>query len=116
MKNEKILVIGAAGQLGSELVAGLWKFYGKENIVATDIKKPEGILREGNFETLDVLNPKSLSALLEKNKFTQVYHLAAVLSATGEKNPEMAWKLNMDSLMHVLQAAVDLKIKKGLLA
>jgi len=112
MKKEKILVIGAGGQLGSELIAGLWKFYGKENVVATDIKEPEGILTQGNFEILDVLNPKNLLALLQKNKFTQLYHLAAVLSATGEKNPEMAWRLNMESLMHVLQAAVDLKIKK----
>ena len=66
MKKDKILVIGAGGQLGSELIAGLWKFYGKENVVATDIKEPEGILTQGNFEILDVLNPKDLLALLQK--------------------------------------------------
>ncbi|HZB12666.1 MAG TPA: NAD-dependent epimerase/dehydratase family protein, partial [Chryseolinea sp.] len=112
MKTEKILVIGAGGQLGTELVAGLWKSYGKENVMATDIKEPKGILAQGDFEILDVLNPENLTTLLKKNKFTQIYHLAAVLSATGEQNPEVAWKLNMDSLMHVLQAAVELKIKK----
>lgn len=112
MKKERILVIGAGGQLGSELIQGLWKFYGKENVIATDIKEPQGILREGNFEILDVLKPKKLSALLQKNKFTHIYHLAAVLSASGEKNPKIAWRLNMESLIHVLDAAVSRKIEK----
>ncbi|HKZ37380.1 MAG TPA: NAD-dependent epimerase/dehydratase family protein, partial [Chryseolinea sp.] len=112
MKKEKILVIGAGGQLGSELTQGLWKYHGKENVIASDIKQPEGILAQGNFEILDVLKPEGLLAFLQKNKFTQVYHLAAVLSATGEKNPKAAWKLNMDSLIHVLDAAVMLKIEK----
>jgi nucleoside-diphosphate-sugar epimerase len=112
MKKEKILVIGAGGQLGSELTQGLWKRHGKENVIATDIKQPQGILAQGNFEILDVLKPEGLLAFLQKNKFTQVYHLAAVLSATGEKNPKAAWKLNMDSLIHVLDAAVMLKIGK----
>jgi nucleoside-diphosphate-sugar epimerase len=112
MKKEKILVIGAGGQLGSELIQGLWKFYGKENVIATDIKEPQGILREGKFEILDVLKPKKLSALLQKNNFTQIYHLAAVLSASGEKNPKIAWRLNMESLIHVLDAAVSRKIEK----
>lgn len=112
MKKERILVIGAGGQLGSELTQGLWKFYGKENVIATDIKQPKGIVAQGNFEILDVLKPKELFTFLQKNKFTQLYHLAAVLSATGEKNPNAAWKLNMDSLIHVLDAAVTLKIGK----
>lgn len=112
MKKEKILVIGAGGQLGSELTQGLWKYHGKENVIATDIKQPQGILAQGNFEILDVLKPEGFVAFLQKNKFTQVYHLAAVLSATGEKNPKAAWKLNMDSLIHVLDAAVTLKIEK----
>jgi nucleoside-diphosphate-sugar epimerase len=109
---EKILVIGAGGQLGSELTQGLWKFYGKQNVIATDIKEPEGVLSAENFEILDVLKPTQLTSLLQKNNFTQIYHLAAVLSATGEKNPKIAWKLNMDSLIHVLDAALALKIKK----
>jgi nucleoside-diphosphate-sugar epimerase len=112
MKKEKILVIGAAGQLGTELIDGLWRFYGKEHVVASDIKEPQGILAEGNFEILDVMKPKKLETILQKGEFTQVYHLAAVLSATGEKNPKSAWRLNMESLIHVLDAAIASKIQK----
>ncbi len=112
MKKEKILVIGAGGQLGTELIQGFWKVYGKDRIIATDIKEPQGILAQGNFELLDVMKPKQLQALLQKNKFTQLYHLAAVLSASGEKNPKSAWRLNMESLIHVLDEAVASKIEK----
>jgi nucleoside-diphosphate-sugar epimerase len=112
MKNEKILVTGAGGQLGSELTQGLWGLYGKENVIATDIKEPQGVLATGNFEILDVLQQKQLSTLIQKNSVTQVYHLAAVLSATGEKNPKLAWQLNMDGLIQVLDAAVEFKVAK----
>ncbi len=112
MKTQKILVIGAGGQLGSELTQGLWNLYGKENVIATDIKPAQGILAEGNFEILDVLNQKNLYSFVQKNNITQIYHLAAVLSATGEKNPKFAWHLNMDGLIHVLDAAVEFKIEK----
>lgn len=112
MKKNKILVIGAGGQLGSELTQGLWKLYGKENVIASDIKDPQGILSGGNFEILDVLNQKSLFSFIKGNNITQVYHLAAVLSATGEKNPKFAWHLNMDGLIHVLDAAVEFKLEK----
>jgi nucleoside-diphosphate-sugar epimerase len=112
MKKEKILVIGAGGQLGTELIQGLWKYYGKEHVVASDIKEPKGMLAQGNFEILDVMKPKNLEILLQTGEFTQVYHLAAVLSATGEKNPKPAWRLNMESLIHVLDAAVASKIQK----
>ncbi len=112
MKNEKILVTGAAGQLGTELIQGLWKYYGKEKVVATDIKEPRGILAEGNFEILDVMKQKNLETLLQGGGFTQIYHLAAVLSATGEKNPKQAWRLNMESLIHVLDASVAARIQK----
>jgi nucleoside-diphosphate-sugar epimerase len=112
MGRQKILVIGAGGQLGSELTQGLWRLFGKENVIATDIKGPEGILGDGDFEILDVLNREKLSALIQKNKFTQIYHLAAVLSATGEKNPNLAWHLNMDGLINVLDASVEFKVSK----
>ncbi|MBL0742328.1 NAD-dependent epimerase/dehydratase family protein [Chryseolinea lacunae] len=112
MGKQKILVIGAGGQLGSELTQGLWRLHGKENVVATDIKDAEGILAEGNFEILDVLKRDAFTSFIQKNKFTQVYHLAAVLSATGEKNPGFAWHLNMDGLLYVLDAAVEYKIEK----
>ena len=112
MTKQKILVIGAGGQLGSELTQGLWKLFGKGNVIATDIRGPEGILGDGDFEILDVLNREKLSALILKNKFTQIYHLAAVLSATGEKNPNLAWHLNMDGLINVLDASVEYKVSK----
>jgi nucleoside-diphosphate-sugar epimerase len=112
MRTDKILVIGAGGQLGAELTQGLWERYGKENVVATDIKAAEGVLASGNFEILDVLNTPQLISLISKNQFTQIYHLAAVLSATGEKNPRLAWKLNMDGLIEVLDAAVAYKVEK----
>jgi nucleoside-diphosphate-sugar epimerase len=69
-------------------------------------------LGDGDFEILDVLNREKLSALIQKNKFTQIYHLAAVLSATGEKNPNLAWHLNMDGLINVLDASVEYKVSK----
>jgi nucleoside-diphosphate-sugar epimerase len=112
MKNGKILVIGAGGQLGSELTQGLWQIHGKENVIATDIKDPQGILAQGNFEILDVLKQKPLFDFIQKNNISEIYHLAAVLSATGEKNPKFAWHLNMDGLIHVLDAAVEYKVKK----
>ncbi|MBX2961764.1 MAG: NAD-dependent epimerase/dehydratase family protein [Cyclobacteriaceae bacterium] len=112
MKKHKILVIGAGGQLGSELTQGLWALYGKENVIATDIKDPQGILAQGNFEILDVLKQKPLFEFIKKNEITQVYHLAAVLSATGERNPKFAWNLNMDGLIHVLDAAVEFKLDR----
>jgi nucleoside-diphosphate-sugar epimerase len=111
-KKQRILVIGAGGQLGAELTQGLWDIYGKQNVTATDVKDPSGILTTGNFEILDVLKQKHLFEFIQKNQFTQIYHLAAILSATGEKNPKFAWHLNMDGLVHVLDAAVEYKVEK----
>jgi nucleoside-diphosphate-sugar epimerase len=108
----KILVIGAGGQLGAELTQALWSRYGRDNIIGTDIKDPGGIVSQYNFEILDVLNQKLLLDFIRKNKITQIYHIAAVLSATGEKNPKFAWHLNMDGLIHVLDAAVEFKVAK----
>ena len=112
MAKQKILVIGAGGQLGSELTQGLWKLHGQENVTATDIKGPQGILSKGDFEILDVLNQEQLNSLVQRKKITQIFHLAAVLSATGEKNPKLAWRLNMDGLVNVLDAAVDHQVSK----
>lgn len=112
MANEKILVIGAGGQLGAELTQGLWQLHGKEHVIATDVKPAVGVLSSGNFEILDVLDTARLNALISGNRFTQIYHLAAVLSATGEKNPKLAWQLNIDGLINVLDAAVINKVSR----
>jgi nucleoside-diphosphate-sugar epimerase len=112
LENVKILVIGAGGQLGSELTLELWSRFGKQNVIATDVKDPGGILARGNFELLDVMNQQQLRDFIRKNSVNQIYHLAAVLSATGENDPKFAWRLNMDGLMHVLDAAMEFRIQK----
>lgn len=107
---EKILLIGSSGQIGTELTEKLQEIYGSENVIASDIKKSASF--SGNFEELDVLDEKRLGEIVEKHKVTQVYLLAALLSATSEKNPQFAWKLNMGSLFNVLELAKEKKIKK----
>ncbi|MEJ2005221.1 MAG: NAD-dependent epimerase/dehydratase family protein [Cyclobacteriaceae bacterium] len=98
---EKILIIGAGGQLGTELTQALRGKFGDDAVVASDIREIPG--HEGPFEKLDAMDMEQLKGLQEKYRFTQIYHLAAILSAKGENNPQFAWKLNMDSLMNVLE-------------
>lgn len=103
---EKIMVIGASGQIGSELVIELRKIYGTGNVWATDIKTPRaGVADEGPFQVLDVMDDKQLIHFVIRNKITQIYHLAAVLSGNAEKLPIQAWNINMDSLMNILEVA-----------
>ncbi len=103
---EKVLVIGAAGQIGSELVVELRKIYGNDNVWATDIKAPSSDVAEsGPFQIMDVMDDKQLIHFVIRNKITQIYHLAAVLSGNAEKLPLQAWKINMDSLMNILEVA-----------
>ena len=107
----KILVIGACGQLGSELTIALREKYGNDNVIATDIRQPQEELNNGPFEHLDILKESSFEEILKKYKITQIYHLAAVLSAKGEQKPLFAWQLNMDSLLKVLEAAREHKLR-----
>ncbi len=110
---DKILIIGSAGQLGTELAEELRKIHGSDNVIASDVKPIEGPLAEGGpTEVLDVLNKQQLGDLLRKYKPSQVYHLAALLSATAEKHPKFGWELNMDGLFNVLDAAIEFKIGK----
>ena len=113
MKNtdEKILIIGAGGQIGVELTAELSKLYGHKNVIPSDLKAPAQP-NENPFEILDALDGKALFELVKKHSITQVYHLAALLSATGEQNPMFAWKLNMESLFHVLDLAKEKHIRQ----
>lgn len=105
MKNRSILVIGASGQLGSELTQALVDRYGSERVLATDIRDPRSWPNGANFARLDVLDRVQLQDLVHKHSVTEIYHLAAVLSAKGERDPHFAWRLNMESLLNVLEVA-----------
>ncbi len=107
---DKILVIGSSGQIGTELTEKLQEIHGTGSVIASDLKKAAN--HQGVFEELDVLDEKKLGEIVAKYKVTQVYLLAALLSATSEKNSQFAWKLNMGSLFNVLDLAKEKKIKK----
>ncbi|RLD30721.1 MAG: NAD-dependent epimerase, partial [Bacteroidetes bacterium] len=110
---ERILVIGSSGQIGSELVLELRKIFGNSNVFATDIKNPTDEVRNGGpFQILDVLDYQNLLHFLVRNKITQVYNLAAVLSGNAEKIPLQAWDINMKALMNTLLAARKSDAKK----
>ncbi len=110
---EKILVIGCAGQIGSELTLELRRMYGDDNVVATDIKPATREITEGGpFEILDVMDTHRLFGTVSRNKITQIYHLAAILSGNAEKKPIASWQINMDSLLNVLELARELKLHK----
>jgi len=111
--SEKILVIGANGQIGTELVITLRSLYTAEQVIASDINNPAYAIRNGGpFEFANVLDKESLHHLFQKHQPTQVYLLAAILSATGEQKPRAAWDLNMNGLLHVLDLAVEFKTAK----
>jgi nucleoside-diphosphate-sugar epimerase len=110
---EKILVIGAAGQLGSELTKSLSDIYGGEQVIATDLNESaRSKFDYCRFEVLDIMNHETAKDLIKKENVKQIYHLAAVLSATGEKKPLFAWHLNMESLLFVLEMAREFKLDK----
>lgn len=110
---DKILITGAGGQLGSELTKALIGLYGNDAIVATDInERSRKVFEDCAFEVLDVMDGDAVKALLKRHRITQVYHLAAILSATGEKKPLMAWGLNMESLLLILEMARELNMEK----
>lgn len=107
---ESILVIGSNGQIGTELVTTLRKAHGDDNVIASDIRRPDyDIKNAGPFEFVNVLDKENLKVIFQKYKPTQVYLLAALLSATGEQNPKLAWDLNMNGLLNVLDFALEYK-------
>ncbi len=114
MKKENIMIIGASGQIGSELTLRLREMYGAGHVFATDLKEPApDILESGPFELLDVMDDKRLIHFAIRHKITQIYHLAAVLSGNAEKLPMQAWHINMNSLLNVLDLAREVEdIKK----
>ncbi|MGB9714331.1 MAG: L-threonine 3-dehydrogenase [Candidatus Bathyarchaeales archaeon] len=106
-KTKKILVTGATGQIGSELTMALREKYGGENVVAAGHKKKpnENLFESGPFEYVDVTDREAIEKVVAKYDVDTIYHLAAVLSAVGEENPQLAWKVNVHSLYHVLEIA-----------
>ncbi|MFC2125816.1 NAD-dependent epimerase/dehydratase family protein [Bacteroidota bacterium] len=109
---ERILVTGSSGQLGSELITELAKIYGLDNIITADIHKPQNHDLEFQFVNLDVINKNLLEDIVRKYNITQIYHLAAILSATGEKHPGLAWQVNIEGLMNVLDVSRHMNVKK----
>ncbi|MCF3111948.1 NAD-dependent epimerase/dehydratase family protein [Niabella sp. CC-SYL272] len=113
MTKEKILVIGASGQIGVELTLALREIYGNNNVVASDLREENPLLKgSGPYVSLDVMNKEMLHVQVIRQNITQIYLLAAILSATGEKNPGLAWHLNMQGLLNVLDIAREEHISK----
>lgn len=108
--SKKILITGANGQLGQVLGAELRKKYGEKAVLSTDIRKLDD--QQGEFEFLDIMNVHRLYELVNDHKITEIYHLAAILSANGEWNPEKTWSVNLDGLLSVFNLAHSCKIKK----
>jgi len=110
---KRILIIGASGQIGTDLTVKLRTKFGNHKVVATDIREDDGTLsKDGPFEVLDAMNYKAIEDVVIRYEITDVYLLAAMLSATAEKFPMRAWNLNMNSLFNVLNLAKEKKIKK----
>jgi nucleoside-diphosphate-sugar epimerase len=109
--SEKILVIGSSGQIGTELVQNLRDIYGIDGVIASDVKVTEQA-KEGPFEVIDVMDAQGLLTIVKRHNITQVYLLAALLSATAEKMPKFAWDLNMQGLFNVLDLAKEKIIRQ----
>ena len=108
---DKILVTGSLGQIGSELVLKLREKHGQENVIASDVRDLED-LSFIPFEKFDVLNYNNIENIVTKYKITKIYHLAAILSANGENNPQLCWNINMNCLVNILEIARIHKLKQ----
>lgn len=108
----KILVTGALGQIGSELSIALKKIYGEKNVITSDLHSSNIKEEFQPYETLNILDKQALATVIKKHEITTIYHLAAILSATGEKNPQLCFDVNIIGLYNVLEVARELKIKQ----
>ncbi len=112
-RDEKILVVGACGQIGVELTLQLRKIHGEGVVIASDLREEHALLKgTGPYVSLDIMNKETFHVLVLRYNITQVYLLAAILSATGEKNPALAWHINMQSLLNVLEVAKEENLAK----
>jgi len=110
---QKVLITGSLGQIGSELMCALHGKLGAGKIIATDVREPwKEILENCNYEKLDVLDAKAVADICKRHKIDTIYHLAAILSATGEQNPQLAWNVNMHGFYNIIEAARELGIKQ----
>jgi len=106
------LIIGAGGQIGTELTEALRERANPQTVIASDIREVPQLGENGPFVILDVMDKEALFDTIKKYNVKEIYHLAAVLSASGEKKPDFAWRLNMDSLLNVLEAARHLEVER----
>ena len=112
-ETKRVLVTGACGQIGSELVPALRKRYGDENVIATDIEETNPALRKkGPFEFMDVTQRGAIGAMVDRYRVDTIYHLAAILSATGEKKPQLAWDVNANGLYKILEIARERQVSR----
>ena len=109
---KKILIIGALGQIGTELTLALRAKHGAEEVVAVDIRAPHALISDGPYEQIDVRDTDLLQKLIKRYNVGTLYHLAALLSASGEQNPMHTWQLNVDTVLNVLELAVALKLEQ----
>ena len=112
METNTILITGALGQIGSELAEKLKTIHGKNNVIISDIRDPKDVDYDGIYEVIDVMDADRIKEVIAKHNIKTVYHLAALLSGTAEKNPMFGWKLNMDTLLTFLELAKDKVIDK----
>ncbi|HAD78973.1 MAG TPA: NAD-dependent epimerase [Flavobacteriaceae bacterium] len=112
METDTILITGALGQIGSELAEKLKTIHGKNNVIISDIRDPKDVDYDGIYEVIDVMDVDRIKEVIAKHNIKTVYHLAALLSGTAEKNPMFGWKLNMDTLLTFLELAKDKVIDK----
>jgi nucleoside-diphosphate-sugar epimerase len=110
---DKVLVIGACGQVGTELVENLQRMHGGDNVVASDIRESSSeVFKASPFELLDVLDKKRIAEVFKQHKPKIVYHLAALLSATAEAKPKLGWELNMDGTFNIFDACLEYKVER----
>ncbi|MEG1700399.1 MAG: NAD-dependent epimerase/dehydratase family protein [Alistipes sp.] len=102
---KRILIVGAGGQIGSELTAYLRKIYGGHNVVATDVRECKALSETGPFEVLNALDVTAIASVVARHNIDTIFNLVALLSAVGEKNPQMAWNVNMGALNNTLEVA-----------